>query len=206
MTPRHRTCVLALLFAILAVPASAQRQVPPPPLPDDWSHGTVLTALGGIGTDTSDPGLAAGGAIGWELAPRVAIEGSALWLDDAAGADGFNAALKVRAGLREAGVSPFVEGGVGLYHVSTTAGPETMPGFYSRRMVTAAKGATVTQSFTDPSFHIGAGINVFMSRHIALQPAVEAIIVTADSQSYTLTAFTIRVAYHFEDHPVTGSR
>lgn len=45
-----------------------------------------------------------------------------------------------------------------------------------------------------------------MSRHIALQPAVEAIIVTADSQSYTLTAFTVRVAYHFEDHPVTGSR
>jgi opacity protein-like surface antigen len=206
MTPRHRTCLLAFLFAILAGPASAQRQVPPSPVPDDWSHGTTLSAIGGLATDMSDPGAAAGGAIGWELAPRVAIEGSALWLDDAAGADGFNAALKVRAGLREAGVSPFVEGGIGLYHVSTTAGPETMPAFYKSRMISSANGTTMTQSFTDPSFHIGAGINVFVSRHIALQPAVEAMIVTADSQSYTLTAVTIRIAYHFEDHPVTSSR
>ena len=193
MTPRHRICALAIVFAALAVPASAQRQAAPAPEPDDWSHGTILTAIGGLGTDTSDPGLAAGGAIRRELAPRVAIEGSALWLDDAAGADGFNAALKVRAGFRQTGVSPFVEGGVGLYHVSTTAGPETMPAFYSHRMVSATNGTTVTQSFTIPSFHIGAGINVFLSRHIALEPAVEAIIVTADSQSYTLTSVTIRL-------------
>ena len=206
MTPVHRVCALALVFAALAAPASAQRQVPPPSEPDDWSHSTTLSLAGGLATDTSDPGAAAGGAIGWGLAPRVAIEGSALWLDDAAGTGGFNAALKVRAGLRQAGVSPFVEGGIGLYHVSTTAGPETMPAFYGNRMVSATNGTTVTQSFTDPSFHIGAGINVFMSRRISLQPAVEAMIVTADSQSYTLTLATIRLAYHFEDHPVTRSR
>ena len=206
MTPVHRVCALALVFAALAVPASAQRQVPPPPVPDDWKHGTALSLAGGLATDTSDPGAAAGGAIGWEIKPRLAVEGSALWVDDAAGAGGFNAALKVRAGLRRAGVSPFVEGGIGLYHVSTTAGPETMPAFYSHRMVSPTNGTTVTQSFTDPSFHIGAGVNVFMSRHIALQPAIEAIIVTADSQSYTFTAMTIRLAYHFEDHPVTRSR
>jgi len=205
MTPRHQICALALLFAALAVPASAQRHAPTAPDTGDWTHGTTLSLAGGLATDTSDPGVAAGGAIGWEIRPRLAVEGSALWVDAAAGADGFNAALKMRAGLRRAGVCPFVEGGVGLYHVSTTTGPESMPAFYGHRMV-ASSGTTVTQSFTDPSFHVGAGINAFVSRHVSLQPAIEAIIVTADSQSYTFTSMTIRIAYHFEDHPVTGSR
>lgn len=203
MSPLHRVCTLALVFAALAVPAAAQRQAPSASEPDDWRHCTILSAAGGVATDTSDPGLAAGGAIGWEVFPRLEIEGGAMWVTDAAGAgDGFNAAIKLRAGFRQAGVSPFVEGGFGLYHMSTTESPEAMPAFYAHRMV-ETNGTTLTQSFTDPAFHIGAGINLFVSRHFALQPAIEAMIVPADSQTYTVTMVTVRLAYHFEDHRLT---
>jgi hypothetical protein len=193
--------MLVLVFATLAAPAAAQRRRPSASEPGDWRHCTILSAVGGVATDSSDPGGVAGGAVGWEIFPRLSVEGGALWVNDAAGADGFNAAVKVRAGFRQTGVSPFVEGGFGLYRVSTTNGPDAMPPFYAHRMM-ATGGTMRTQSFTDPAFHLGAGINVFASRHIALQPAVEAMIVPADSQTYTVTMITMRLTYHFEDHRV----
>jgi hypothetical protein len=67
-------------------------------------------------------------------------------------------------------------------------------------------GAVSVAPFTDPMFQVGGGINVFMSRKVALQPAVEAMIVTRDGHALTMAAVSLRVAYHFEDHPVTPSR
>jgi hypothetical protein len=196
----HRVCSVTLLVVSIAAPAWAQSSVSPPDR-GDWTHGSVLALAGGVATGSSDTGAIAGGAIGWEITPRVMVEGSGLWLDRDNGADGFNAAVKVRAGLKRAGVSPFAEAGVGLYHVSTN-GSDAMPEFYRRRMTTDSGGMT-TQSFTDPSFHVGAGVNVFVSRHVALQPAAEMLVVARDSQTFTVAAFACRVAYHFEDHPVT---
>jgi hypothetical protein len=201
MSPSHRLCLFLLLLTAVAAPAAGQRLASSPSQPDDWRHCTIVTAAGGIATDTSDPGAAAGGAIGWEIFPRVGVEGSALWTEDAAGLDGFNAAMKLRAGFRQTGISPFVEGGVGLYHVSTTSASDKVPEFYARRMATATS-RTLTQSFTDPAFHIGAGVNIFVSRHFALQPAIEAMIVPADSQTFTMTMVMVRLGYHFEDHRV----
>lgn len=201
MSSLHRVCGGVLVAVALSVPAYGQRTAPTAPTPDDWGHGTTLSASLGVATDSSDTGLTAGGAIGWELDPRVMLEGSALWLDRRGGADGFNAALKVRAGLTRSGVSPFLEAGVGLYRVSTKA-PDEMPLFYRRRM--AAHGAArMPGSFTDPVFDVGGGLNVFMSRHLALQPAVEAMFVTRDSEVHTVAVFSVRLAYHFENHPVT---
>jgi hypothetical protein len=77
-----------------------------------------------------------------------------------------------------------------------------MPGFYQRRTLDNGR----LDSFTDPVFHVGAGLNIFTSRHLALQPAIEALIVTSDSHAYTIAAFSLRLGYHFEDHPVTLSR
>jgi hypothetical protein len=42
-----------------------------------------------------------------------------------------------------------------------------------------------------------------VSRHISLQPAVDATIVTRDAHGYVLTGVVMRAGYHFEDHPVT---
>ena len=156
----------------------------------------------GVATASSDTGGIAGGAIGWEITPGMLVEGSGLWLDRRSGSHAFDAALKVRAGLRRSGVSPFIEGGFGLYHVSAKTSGE-MPEFYRRR---TPAGGMSTGSFTDPVFHLGTGINVFVSRHLALQPAAEALIVTRGGHAYTLGAFSLRLAYHFEDHPVTLGR
>jgi hypothetical protein len=185
MTLLHRTCALTLMVASLAAPAAAQRSRPKPPESEDWSHGTTLSLAGGLASASSDVGPIAGAAIGWEVTPRVVLEGSGLWLDRDAG-DAFNAAMKLRAGLKGRGVSPFVEGGFGVYHVTTKASPQ--------------------QTSNDPVFHLGAGVSFFLSRHIALQPAAEALIVMGDSDTYTVGAFSIRLSYHFEDHPVTLSR
>jgi hypothetical protein len=201
MASLHRMSACVLVTLLLASPAWAQRTAPQASPPDDWGHGTTVSASVGVATDQSDTGGLAGGALGWELSPRVMVEGSGLWLDRPGGSHGFNAALKVRAGLTRTGVSPFVEGGVGLYRLTTDTSGE-MPEFYHRRM--ASQGASLSQrSFTDPVFHIGAGVNVFTSRHLSLQPAAEVLLVTRDGHTYTLAAFSLRLAYHFEDHPVT---
>jgi hypothetical protein len=195
--------VLALGFALCAAPAFAQRTSPPVrPQSNDWTRGTTISLAAGLGTASSDTGAMLAGAVGWELRPRLAFEGSGLWLDRRDGAEAFGAAIKVRAGLVRSGVSPFVEGGFGLYHVSSQQ-RATLPEFYRRRV---AAGTTLVKPFTDPSFNVGGGINVFMSRQLALQPAVEAIIVTRGSHAYVVTAVSLRVAYHFEEHPVTLDR
>ena len=193
-------CSATLLLASLASPAAAQSTVSPS-APGDWTHGSTLSLEGGVATGSSQTGAIGGLAIGWEITPRVMVEGRGLWLDHGSQSDGFNAALKVRTGLKRTGVSPFAEAGFGLYHVSATS-PNGVPGFYRARMNGDAAGMT-TQSFTDPSFHVGAGINAFVSRHLALQPAVEMLVITRDSQTYSIAAVSCRLAYHFEDHPVT---
>lgn len=201
MSSLHRICVCVLVTVPLSSPVWAQRTAPQAAPPDDWGHGTTISASVGTAADGADLGATAGGAVAWELTPRLLVEGSGVWLDRRAGSHGFNAALKVRAGLTRSGVSPFVEGGVGLYRVSTKAA-EAMPEFYRRRMLDQGS-SLMRASFTDPVFHLGAGVNIFTSRHLSLQPAVEALIVTRASHAYTLTAFSLRFAYHFEEHPVT---
>jgi len=46
---------------------------------------------------------------------------------------------------------------------------------------------------------------VYLSRHWALRPAVLATLVLRESRRFVVTTGAIRLAYHFEDHPVTPS-
>jgi hypothetical protein len=193
----------SLLLVTAAIPAAAQRQAPPPPTPTDWAHGSTVSVEAGLATASDDSGASLGVAVGWELAPRLMVEGSGRWVDRPDADSGFNAALKVRAGLRRADVSPFVEGGLGLYRVSTTA-PDTLPDFYARRVATGMGGQR--RAFTDPTFHVGGGVSVFVSRRLALQPSVEAMMARDGGRGFTTTVAAIRATYHFEDHPVTPSR
>jgi hypothetical protein len=198
-----RALTLAIALVALAPPAFAQRTAPPvSPTTDDWTHGTTISLAGGVATGSSDTGALLGGAVGWELRPRLAVEAGGSWLDRAEGAEAFAAAINVRAGLARSGVSPFVEGGFGLFHFSPKQAG-SLPDFYRRRV--AARGGLV-KPFTDPMFHVGGGVNLFTSRRLAVQPAIEAMVVTRDGHAYTLAAVSLRVAYHFEDHPVTLAR
>jgi len=190
---------LALAATLVAAGARAQTS----PNVNVWTHGTTLAATGGAATASSDVGPMAALTMGWEITPRVGIEGTGAWLDRHDGAQAFWGALAFQASLmRPRPAAPFVEGGFGLYRASFDRTRSTIPRFYADRI--AATGATGAMStFTDPAFFVGAGYNAFVSRHIAIRPQVEATIVTRNSQTYVVTSVAIRFAYHFEDHPIT---
>jgi hypothetical protein len=47
---------------------------------------------------------------------------------------------------------------------------------------------------------------VLATRHFSLRPAVEFTVVLRNGDSYTSTAGVLRLAYHFENHPVTPTK
>jgi len=100
---------------------------------------------------------------------------------------------------------PIFAGGVGLYHASFDRFDATMPGFYHRRAAGRARGQGRTVSFTNPSLAGGGGVPMYVTRHWALRLEVRATLVLRDSRSFVVTTGAIRLAYHFEDHPVTPS-
>jgi hypothetical protein len=198
MLPVIRHAILLLLLA--ASPAGAQSLQP---VEHQWSHGTTLGLVGGVGTASDGTGAVLGGSLGWELTPRVGIDGTATWYDRQTGDSSFAATLSVHAGLtRSHALAPFVEGGFGMY-IATFDPSETtaIPPFYADRM-TGALAAT----FVDPAFLMSAGFDLFRTRHIAIRPTIGAVIAVHDARAYTVGQFTVRAEYHFEDHPARGSR
>ena len=197
---RLQCAVLGLLVA--AATASAQTPLVAPS-GNMWSHGTTLNVFGGGAATPGDRAAAAGGAFGWELTPRFALEGSGTWLDFGQNAHAFTAAMTAHvAVVTPRPFVPFLAGGVGLYHASFNRF-DAMPRFYQRRMMGLALGPGRMVSFTDPSLAGGGGINVYVSRHWALRPEVLTTLVLRDSRSFVVTTGAVRLAYHFEDHPVT---
>lgn len=186
---------------LVSLPAYAQRQVPEV-TPTDWDHGSTVSVEGGVVRATSAAHPLLGGAVGWEMRPRLAIEGSGRWLGYEGATTGFGAALSVKAGARRAGVSPFVEAGFGLLRVSGTR--SDLPAFYQRRLSDASALSRIT--FTDPAWHVGGGVSVFVSRRLAVQPAIDVLLVRGDGEGTAVGVFAVRAVYHFEDHEVTPSR
>jgi hypothetical protein len=176
------------------------------PMRHEWSHGTNLSLFAGAGGDGAHTGALAGAGIGWEVLPWFGLEGSGSWLDRGARAEAFAADLKAIIGLaRAAAMVPFVQGGVGLYRTSFDRSRSAIPAFYTRRMGgMGPMNANVT--FTDPSVVIGGGLNLFVTQHAALRPEVTSTFVIGDARTHAVTAFALRMTYHFEDHPITPSR
>ena len=201
----HRAGLLAapVLCALLIwTPASAQGV----PSGADWTHGTTLNLFAGTSTESSTTGPFLGGGIGWEIKPTFAIEGTMGWIDrPGTDTSAYNAALKAQFSLPVGNVAPYAAGGFGLYRASFGAGSE-MPEFYSRRVSGTDPGLTAPKTFTDPAFIFGGGVNFQLSRHLALRPDVEVMMVFDDSHNYWVTGFAVHFAYHFEDHPVTPWR
>jgi hypothetical protein len=187
----------ALLVFVTSTSVVAQTT----PAGNMWSHGTTVDVFAGVAAASSRGGALAGGAAGWEITPRFGLEGRMAWFDRPARAEAFAAALAARANLMSARTAvPFVKGGVGLYRASFEAADGNMPDFYRRRL---GPGFGLSRTFTDPSFVVGGGVSVFTSRHWAVRPEIEATVVRRQSRSYVVTAVTMGVAYHFEEHPVT---
>ncbi len=205
MRRSYRSFGFAVAVVSLAAPAWAQSVVQA----NEWGRGTTLTGFTGVAVDSSRRGPLFGGAVGWEITPRLAIEGSGLWAEHGSGSDVFAGALKVRAALfgareRLRAAVPFLQAGIGMFRASLDV-RDDMPGFYRHRMPRDVSRG-VTRSFTDPSVVFGAGADVFVSRNLAIRPDVEAMVVLRSSASHIAAAIRFNVVYHIEDHPVTPAR
>ncbi len=183
MTIHGRATVAGTLAVVLAFVTAAAAQTRP--IRHTWSHGTMLTVLAGAARDGSHMNALAGTGIGWEVVPWFGLEGNGTWFDRGARGEAFAADIRALVGLPRAGaVVPFVSGGVGLYRTT----------FQRARAV------------TDPSIVAGAGVNLFVTSHAALRPEVATTFVIGDIRTHAVTAFGLRMTYHFEDHPITPSR
>jgi hypothetical protein len=198
----HRLVFPALVL-LFGVPASAQTLV----RTTAWTHGTTVNVFGGAARTEADTQPLIGTSIGWEITPAIAIEGSGYWFDHGEDAERFAAALKLQAGLPVSRpVVPFLAAGIGLYRASFDPASSTIPDFYRGRIGTTGAAAGTLNTFTDPSFIVGGGVNVFLSRHIAIRPDVEATFVRRNAQHLLVTVAAVHLAYHFEDHPITPRR
>jgi hypothetical protein len=194
-----RSLHLALFFLFAAGSAAMAQSVPDHP----WSHGTTINLFTGVATASSNVGMTAGGAAGWEVTRLFGIEGIAEWLDRPQGEEGFAVTLTGQLNLAGARpIVPFVKGGIGFYRATFDSTAVDIPDFYRGRIGTAAPLET-RQTYTDPSFVIGGGVNFFVSRHWAIRPDVGLTIVKDHGASYLITGVTVHMGYHFEDHPVT---
>jgi hypothetical protein len=193
--PWLATClVLALATGVAAQPAAG----------DDWSRGTTINLFAGAASASSTLGPLAGGAVGWEVTPRFGVEGSAAWLDRGRSAAAFAAALSAHLNLRRPRTTvPFIMGGIGLYRVSFDVSRDAIPDFYGRRLGAGETDLGPTRTFTDPALVAGAGVNVFATRKWAIRPQVQTMVVRRHSRSHPVTAVTLHVAYHLEEHPIT---
>ena len=100
---------------------------------------------------------------------------------------------------------PFLTAGFGLYHASFDSADTAAPKFYLDRFTSTADAAP-RQKFTDPAFVTGGGVNLFVSQNLAVRPQAEAMFVVRDGQTHVVPVFSVHVAYHFGDHPITPSR
>jgi hypothetical protein len=167
-----------------------------------WQRGSTLSLHAGAAAADNLGTALGGGSIGWQMTPRFGLEGSGDWIGIGGSDDAFAASFTAHvsaAGGR--GVRAIVLGGVGLYHASFGPASAEIPGFYGRRLgeTHGLRGS----SFTDPSVVLGFGVNAFLSRHWAIQPDVREILVMRNARTYPVTTVGLRIAYHFEDHPIT---
>lgn len=195
----HRACAMATALMTVGALASAQESVV-----NTWSRGTTLNIFAGASSEPQKGAFTAGGAIGWQLTPSMAIEGTGAWIDNQSSPTWFTAAMKFQARLAAAGgTNPYLEGGIGLCRSSFDAGDMNVPEFYRKRMVENPGASMLSQTFTDPTFAFGGGLNIVATRHIAIRPGVEFTTVFRNHDTFTMMAGVVRLAYHFENHPVT---
>jgi outer membrane protein with beta-barrel domain len=199
MNATNRRPVLIFVFLLASSIAATAQSVPPG---NTWSRGTTIDIFAGGASASGDVGPVAGGAAGWELTRWLGVDGNLAWLKTFGDAEAFTTSLNARAHLlTDRAMSPYVRAGFGLYRTSFSSASVDVPDFYRRRTADASPGFDSSYRFTDPAWIFGAGLTLFRSRHVAIHPAAEAIVVRRDAQNYVVTSVTVHVSYHFELHP-----
>jgi hypothetical protein len=167
----------------------------------DWDHGTTLAGFAGVASPFSGVDPALGLSLGWEVTPRFGVEGRGTWFPTSDGVSAFAASIGARVGIQSARpILPFVSGGVGLYRTTfETPLREGIPRFFERRMRSGEFGRT----FDDFLVTFGGGVEVFVSRHLALRPEFTMLLATTRADVHAVPQFGVQLAYHFESHPIT---
>jgi hypothetical protein len=170
---------------------------------NEWRTGTTLGGFVGA-TTMPESRTATGLSLGWELLPHLTIDGSGIWTVPRRDASTFTALLGVRANLTPPHpVVPFVSGGVGLHRATFDTATSNLPDFYRRRLTGGAAGVRTTYSFDDFAYAAGAGVDIFLRRHLALRPEARFVFVSGGGTTRTVGIFGLHLAYHFEEHAVT---
>jgi opacity protein-like surface antigen len=200
MTTIQRLACLCLNMVWMAVLMSATTAQAQTSSTIDWGQGTTLSGFAGAASVTGDTDAAAGVSLGWEITPRFGLEGRGVWLRAGDTEDAFAATLAARVAIRPARpFVPFASAGVGMYRASfdTASG---LPEFYRNRLSAGAVGG---QTFTDFALTFGGGADFFVTRHLALRPEVNVLLVMTQSDVRAVTVYGAQIAYHFESHPIT---
>jgi opacity protein-like surface antigen len=200
----HHVFFGAVVLVATSVVAAAQPSISAPYEPT--LRCTSLSFFGGVATSESDAGGLLGGTAGWQISPRFGLEGNAFWLDRPGNETGFSAAFNSHVNLlaRRRAV-PFLAAGIGVYRASLDAEAAAASEFHRERFA-AGDALATKQTFTDPAFIVGGGVDFFLSPQLALRPQGDVMFVVNDGKSRMVPMFTVHLAYHFHEHPITPSR
>lgn len=194
-----RTSLAAALLTLVASNTLAQERANP------WARGTELGIAASTATSASDSGPMFATAAGWEVTQWVAVEGRGSWFIKNRDARAFAVDLNALVNLvAKRDVTPYVGGGVGFYRATFDSTAAASPGFYRNRLEN--RGLARAVSFTDPSFHLTAGIDFIVRRYLTVRPEASAWIVRRGGAGVETYSLGVRVGYRFEDHPITKSR
>lgn len=172
------------------------------PADGEWTRGSTLNAFVGLSRDGTQSAAAAGGAIGWEVTSRFALEGTAAWFDRGRSAEAFSADMTALVSLvSPRRVVPFVKGGFGVHRAWFDTIDSPIPNFYARRIEPTPIGRSA--SFSDPAVVMGVGLRIWLGEHVAIRPELDTRAVLHDGSAYWLNTAALRVAYFFGDRPTT---
>lgn len=194
----------AVVLVATSVVAAAQPPISAPYEPT--LRCTSLSFFGGVATPESEAGGLLGGTAGWQISPRFALEGNAFWLDGPGSETGFSAAFNSHVNLlRRRTAVLFLAAGIGVYRASLDADDAAASEFYRERFK-AGDALATRQTFTDPAFIAGGGVDIFLSPQLVLRPQGDVMFVVNDGKSRMVPVCTVHLAYHFHEHPITPSR
>jgi hypothetical protein len=179
-------------IAILAMSVEARAQSSNT---DEWHHGTTLAGFFGVGS-VAGTKPAVGTTLGWDLTPRLTLEGRGVWFPEDRETTDFYAWFGALAPFRPAAAFvPFASAGIGMYRATVDASVEDIPAFYEGRMENRGRA-----TFQDFSLAFGGGVDIFVTSHVAIRPEVNLLLVMAKGQTLTAGLYGVQVAYHFEPH------
>ncbi len=203
MYARH-TRSLLFGFVLLAVSSPALDRAARAQNP--WERGTELGLGAGAAISSEETAAAFDAVIGWDVTRWVSIDGRGSWFNRGVGETGFGAYLSGLFNLvPQQKMTPYVGAGFGFYHAAFDSQADITFDFYRSRIPsTYLPGTSLT--FTDPAARFSGGLDIMASRNFVLRPEAAVIVVRGGGAFDSILIFSFRVAYRFEERPVTPNR